>query len=268
MSENQWMIQSKGVADLSLSGAALTQNSKGEIDGFEYDTNKIGIAGFGGAIDLGATYKLMDNLTLSMALTDIGFIRWNKNKRGETPNEEFVFDGFSNIGAEDGPDGENPFDTDKDQLLDNLEALIKFKEADAPSSRSTWLKTTMNIGAEYGILNNKISFGLLSSTRFSQPKTWTELMATVNLRPAKWFMAALNGSVSNMGCGWGGLINFCPRGFNLFIGADYIPTQFAPKYYAPINRAKINFNFGINFPLGMDPKLKNRKVYNPVPEAY
>ncbi|WP_455498156.1 DUF5723 family protein [Coprobacter sp.] len=266
LSDNQWMIRSKGMAELSCAGVILGTDSNGEIDDLDFDTGKIGIAGIGGAIDLGATYKILDNLTVSMALTDIGFIHWNKNKKGETPEGEFIFNGFKHLGAEDDDEGNNAFDDETDKIGDDLEALFKFKETKA-SSRSTWLKTTMNIGAEYAVLNNKISFGLLSSTRFSTPKTWTKLMATANFRPAKWFMAAINGSVSNTGCSWGALINLCPRGFNLFIGADCIASKYTPQY-VPINTTNMSFSFGINFPLGLDPKMKNRKIYNPVPEAY
>ena len=89
-------------------------------------------------------------------------------------------------------------------------------------------------------------------------------MATANFRPAKWFMAAINGSVSNTGSSWGELINLCPRGINFFVGTDYVVSKFTPQY-VPVNRPKLNLNFGINFPLGGDPKLKNKTVYNPVP---
>ncbi len=263
LSDEQWMIQSKGIADLSLAGANLETNSDGEINGFDFNSSEIGIAGMGGAIDLGATYKIFDNLTVSMALTDIGFIHWNKNKRGETPDGEFVFNGFEHIGAEDDDSGNNSFDDETDKITDDLEALFKFRESSI-SSRNTWLKTTMNIGAEYGLLNNKISFGLLSSTRFSTPKTWTKLMATANLRPAKFFMAAINGSVSNTGSSWGAVINLCPKGFNIFIGADCIASRYTPQYI-PVNSTNMSFSFGINIPLGSDPLLKNKRVYNPVP---
>lgn len=65
LSDERWMIQSKGIADLSLAGVTLETDSNGEIDGFDFDTGKLGIAGIGGAIDLGATYKIFDNLTVS-----------------------------------------------------------------------------------------------------------------------------------------------------------------------------------------------------------
>ena len=43
--------------------------------------------------------------------------------------------------------------------------------------------------------------------------------------------------------------------------------KYTPQYI-PVNTTNMSFSFGINFPLGTDPKLKNKKVYNPVPAAY
>ena len=40
----------------------------------------------------------------------------------------------------------------------------------------------MRIGAEYSILDNHISFGLLSTTRFGGHRTYAEGMAAVNFR--------------------------------------------------------------------------------------
>lgn len=256
LSDERWSIRSHGYANMSVAGLSLKHKDSGEISGIDYDTP--GLAGFGTAFDLGATYQLLDNLTLSMAVTDLGFIHWNKNVKGETPDGAFDFEGFKHIGASD-----DAFDDELDKIGDDLSALMKFQEVSAPS-RSTMLRTTLNIGAEYGVLNNKISFGLLWSTRFSSIKTRTELMATTNFRPARWFMATLNGSVSNTGCSWGALINICPKGFNLFVGTDYTVTRFTPQFL-PVKQPNLGVNFGINFLLSRDPRLKNRTVYNPVP---
>ena len=38
-----------------------------------------GFAGYGGAIDLGVSYKLLDKLTLSASVLDLGFIKWSKS---------------------------------------------------------------------------------------------------------------------------------------------------------------------------------------------
>ena len=39
----------------------------------------MGIAGYGFGIDLGASYKIMDNLTVSASILDLGFISWSKS---------------------------------------------------------------------------------------------------------------------------------------------------------------------------------------------
>ena len=48
------------------------------IDDIDFDAGKIGIAGYGFGIDLGASYKILDNLTVSASILDLGFISWQK----------------------------------------------------------------------------------------------------------------------------------------------------------------------------------------------
>lgn len=45
----------------------------------DLDYNSFGISGYGAGIDLGASYQLMKNLTLSAAILDLGFISWGKS---------------------------------------------------------------------------------------------------------------------------------------------------------------------------------------------
>ena len=46
------------------------------VDGI--DDNISGLGGFGAAIDLGVTWKPIEHLTVSAALTDLGGISWKK----------------------------------------------------------------------------------------------------------------------------------------------------------------------------------------------
>ena len=39
-------------------------------------------AGYGFAVDLGATYDILPNLQASLAVNDLGFISWSKDKNG------------------------------------------------------------------------------------------------------------------------------------------------------------------------------------------
>lgn len=263
LSEDKWEIMANGQMDASVLGASLQTKANGEIDDFDFDIDKPALSGWGLGTDLGATYRLMDNLTLSAAVVDLGFIRWNKNLRGATlNNESFLFDGFKEIDIDD----DSAIDDQWDDIADQLEDMVRFYETDAPSARSTSLRTTLNIGAEYSILNDKISFGLLSSTRFSSPKTWTEIVGSANFRPASWFNVALTGTLSNYGPNWGWVLNLCPRGFNFFIGTDHMVTRVTPQYI-PTKNATVNLNFGFNVPMGgplrqarKEVKRKNRAI--------
>lgn len=240
MSEDKWSVSDRGQM-FTTGFADIRYKENGEIDDFDF--GEIGVAGNGIAFDLGASYELLDNLTLSASLTDIGFLAWKGSNAVIDPSE-FEFDGFHHLGAEDDPTtGESALDKETDQLEEDLKELVRFRnEADATKQQS--LTTTLNVGGEYSILNDKISFGLLSSTRFGGPKTWTELMASANFRPASWFNATVSGSTSNLGHALGAALNFSPRGFNFFLGADYIPLKYA-KQGVPLSTAKVNLTFGM-----------------------
>ena len=45
----------------------------------DIDIDSPGISGFGFGIDLGASYKILNNLTVSAAILDLGFINWSKS---------------------------------------------------------------------------------------------------------------------------------------------------------------------------------------------
>lgn len=253
MSQNEWTIKQAGHLQATSLLELTTDPETGEVTDYKVGNN-FGLAGFGLGFDLGATYKLIDNLTLSAALTDIGFMRWNNLTRAETdPNKEFRFSGFDNIGAEDDENGDNPFDQKADQLGDDLKALTKFYQSDTRSVSNS-LRTTLRVGAEYAVLDNAISFGLLSTTRFVGYRTYAEGMAAINFRPLSALHLTVNGSVSNMGSSVGAILNICAPGFNFFVGTDYFATKYS-KQFIPINHARANLSFGFNITFGKNHKI-------------
>lgn len=248
MSQDQWMIKQAGHLQATSLLELTTDPETGEVTGYNVGNN-FGIAGFGLGFDLGATYEIIDNLTLSAALTDIGFMRWNNLTRAETdPTKEFQFSGFDNIGAKDDENGDNPFKKEADQLGEDLKALTKFYQSDTRSVSNS-LRTTLRVGAEYAVLDNAISFGLLSTTRFVGYRTYAEGMAAINFRPLSALHLTVNGSVSNMGSSVGAILNICAPGFNFFVGTDYFATQYS-KQFIPINHARANLSFGFNITFG------------------
>lgn len=243
MSQNRWMVESQGSAALS-SGLNLTYDADGNITGV--NTSALRLGGYGMGVDLGAVYTpaALPNLTVSLAVNDIGFISWSQ-VNSTTADGSFEYTGFGTIGTE----GEG-LNEQLEELLTEVSELIQM-EPQAPQNQMRMLQTTLNVGAEYAILDRKISFGILSSTRFGAPYTYAEGMAVVNFRPASWFQAAINGSVSTQGSAIGALLTFCPNGANIFFGCDYVtPNMKFSAEAIPLYGTRVNLRTGIIITFG------------------
>lgn len=245
MNGDQWNITSQGSLNASVRGLEAEQKLDDEgreyINGFKVDG--AGMAGFGVGVDLGAAYRLTDKITLSGALLDFGFISWGSGVYGVS-NGSFQFDGFDL--AIDGSD--NDMDGQFDKLTADLEQLVRFREQGS-KSRTTMLRTTLNIGGEYELLKDELSFGLLSSTRFYRPKAYTELTVSANYRPIDWFEATLSYSFIHSNFKTYGLaLNFSPSWINFFIGSDYMFTKVSSEFL-PVKSTAADVYVGISVPL-------------------
>ncbi|GHT12361.1 hypothetical protein AGMMS4956_06850 [Bacteroidia bacterium] len=271
MSPDKWSIKMSADAALSLAtGGKFITDGDGLIplDGIpveDYENFGVGSImrkmGFGLAADLGATYQLLENLQLSAALTDLGFIRWKKPLYASTNNTVIEFDGIKNA---DPLDSEWKVEDAFDEIIDQIEGMTDVRPGDAPKSKTTtYLNSNLRLGGEYALLNKRLSLGLLSTTRFAGGATSTELMGAVNLKFLRSFNFVLNASTSTFGNYWGFLLNYAPRYIlNIYIGADYLPFQFVKVrgIGVPVvpNTLSAQVNFGITIPLGRN-KLKEKK---------
>lgn len=243
MSDSRWQIKQKSSL-IASKGMNLVTDASGEITDVDFDD--FGVAGMGGAIDLGAVYKINEQASVSLAVTDLGFINWKNCSYATNKNNSFEFTGFDNIAADDNPDGSNDFDDAADEVWESLKGMVKYNSDGQKKGKTTMLYTTVRAAGEYGILKNKISFGLLASMRLGAPKMWTEVMATANFRPSRWFNAAVNGSWSNVRSSVGAVLNFHPKAVNFFIGGDYLLAKYS-KQFIPIDAAKLNVGLGLSF---------------------
>ena len=196
-----------------------------------------GINSGGAAIDFGAEARLLnDRLRVSLGVTDLGFVCWSAKSAAAAAVEYNInYRGYN-------------FDT---QELDmTSDGRVVTATAEGYTRR---LNTTLNIGAEYNILNDHIAFGLLSHTEFRQLYVSSELTSSVNFRLAKLFTATF----SHTFCGrnrpgiFGFALNLHPPGVNLFVGLDYIDTSYvlAGDFVVPKYQKSLNFYFGMGFNL-------------------
>jgi hypothetical protein len=213
---NQWGINSN--AELYAAGFDLENEDGEDYIGKAKLPKKL--AGFGGAIDLGVSYKLLNNLTLSGSIIDLGLISWSKSAYAKAETN-FSFKGFED-------------DADETSAGDDLKDLGHFS-SQGDKKFSSFLPTSVLVGAEYSLFNNRLGLGLLASARFNPYDVQTELVASANFRPARWFAATLSYSALHSDfktCGFA--LNFSPTGINFFVGSDYIVTKISEDKAPPI----------------------------------
>ena len=180
MAEDKWMVQANGEMNTSVKGLTIpTKEESGKeiknpserdlVDWDNIDLNSPGLSGFGMAVDLGATYKLREDLTLSAAILDLGFISWSNTIKAKTSNTPWEFNGFQNIAmGSDDADGDKPLEDQLEDLGNDIENYASFHRTETGSSSTRALGATLNIGADYVFpLYDKLHFGFLSSTRIN-----------------------------------------------------------------------------------------------------
>ncbi|MDL2257066.1 DUF5723 family protein [Bacteroidales bacterium OttesenSCG-928-I14] len=264
--QDLWTASSDIVLDITgpTNNLQVQYDEEGNLDGVE--TNKFGTAGIGLGFDIGGSFNfggiseligsdaladVLSRFTLSAALTDIGFISWNKASSASLSSklDDTVIIGDGRFDLNDS----NTFDETLDRFEDIFDEITDFKE-NTPG-KTTSLRTNFNVGLEYEILKDQLTVGLLSTTRFNPSHTISEFTIGGAYRPADFFELGLSYScVHNKFDSFGLAINLCPsKGLNLFLASDYLFPRIAkgPKGIPlPTTMKGLNVLFGLSVPIG------------------
>lgn len=233
----------RGAININAPIIALEGVMPGDVLSFSEVINARGamrLGSMGAAIDLGTEMSFLNNnLRVSAAVTDLGFIKWSKTTSAVADlSGKFYFNGMNFATAE--PDY-------------GYESSMTIAEA-TTTGYTTMLNCSLNIGAEYNILNDRIGFGLLSHTEFCNTAAYSELTISANFRPLKWLSGTISHTLlAGTKAGIFGLaLNIHTRGFNLFLGTDYLDTSYVKyKSLSVPRRAKdLNAYIGIGFNIG------------------
>lgn len=251
MGQEQWKVEANGTILGSVDGGKFKTENDGKgnhIKGIDVDSP--GPSGWGLAADMGLDYKLTHDLTLSAALTDLGFITWDKVLRGATLNEPYYFDGFESIDLDDKEESDKDFDEQLKELGDDLGDLAKFYEQNETSGKTTMIAANLRLGAEYRMpFYRRLSAGFLWTTRFHELHTWTEGRLYANMSPSKWFDFSVNYGLSNLASSMGWILNFHPGGVNFFIGSDQMVLK-VNSQGVPLNKLNAGILMGVNITFG------------------
>ena len=237
--EDRWAVLAQGTLDLTAAGAKVETDPDSEtfeIGDLDFKPTKP--AGYGFALDLGATYDILPNLQASLAVTDLGFISWSKKNSVmgvSTQETEFTGATVPENASEPVPD----FDLE----------MLKFNQVDGRST-TKMLRASVNAGLEYEVWRHKIGIGLLYTARFWEYKTLHNITGSVTFHPVRWF--TLTGSYSvidNRGGAVGLALNLCPSWINFFIATDMLVSKHTPQWI-PVKQSTMNVTLGLGVPIG------------------
>ena len=250
--DNQWTVSGEGVANVSLKGFSYIESeeeyndpNKGTYNRVDdVDVDGAGLGGFGMAFDLGAVYKINDDWTVSAAVTDLGFINWTNNVQAANRSKSFTFKGFHDTSVKD--DHGNTVDDQMDKYGDQLADFANLKDEGDQGKRTTGIGATINVGGEYTLpVYRKLKFGALSSTHLYGKYSWTEGRISANVAPLKWIDGGINFAVNSFTTSMGWIVNFHPKGMNLFVGMDHLLGKQSKEGIPLSSNASINVGFNV-----------------------
>lgn len=227
-----------GFVELNLPKALAYGEKDGKLDVDDYDTDPtageiiLHPAGFGVAVDLGASMEVADGLTVSLAVNDLGLMKYGTSQRIAPGN--FIVD-------TDESDSEYE-DSDEEKFLDNTPlTLVKTNGTSA-------LKATVVAGVEYAIPGAKgLSAGFVGTARMAGLSSWAEGRVVMNYVAPKVLEVAVSGAMSSFGPSAGFALSLDLGPFNLFTGLDsFIPLATMGEGHIPTSKINTNLSFGLS----------------------
>ena len=251
MSQDKWMVDAKANGNIAASFLDVTLPSENTDFGYNTDLSSIAPAGLGFAFDFGAEYVmnigcLLDGLTLSASITDLGGMFYNTEYLQSFQSAGSAeFSGFTGMTFED-----YDFQANLEEIMDEFMNIANFEQITPDGKLKVSTGPRIYLGAEMPFLKNLMSVGLLYSNKIAYRRVSNELTLAYNLTPSKWFNLGVNYSFLNIARSIGWMIEFSPRGgVDFYIGSDYTYLEFTPQFL-PVDRFCINARFGATFMLG------------------
>jgi hypothetical protein len=228
----------------------------------DYQTYLLNTKNRGMSIDLGAAYDVTDNITVTAALNDLGYINWKDYTRSyQVAPITYTFRGFDMLDYLNQEAGEQFMQAE----LDSLESLYDFTETTGGS-----FKTPL-VGKFYAGINIKLlkvnHFSALVYFDMFQKRIDPAISLGYNLQVGRTLNATVgvtyqNGMISNVGAG---------IALKLTHLQIYAASDRANSFVYPARASKADIHMGMNFVFGKarkhdPPNRPNDKIKEPEPE--
>ncbi len=183
----------------------------------------------GFAIDLGATWHVINKLTVGAALNDIGFIKWKTNTQQFYSSSTIRYSNLDSTGDDD-------YLSD---VIDNIENTLTIRQT---SAYTTGLMGNLSLTADYQF-KDWLNVGFMSKNHIVNSKLVPETTLAVAMNPGKALSSVISyslmkGAPANLGVGLA--LNAGP--LQLYMTTDNLDSLFN------VEKAKyFNARMGINF---------------------
>jgi hypothetical protein len=189
-------------------------------------------------------------LTFSVALTNLGYVRFKDDLNSLSFNGTYTFEGI-NVEGSDEDEIEQAFEDIADSIKTIIEYDVKHEKFSVP------LSPLLYLGGSYRLIP-AVSFGLLSRSVFQKHNFRQDFNISANLQPYNFVAFNLNYGISlNGGNGLGMGTSFLLGPLQLYVAADYVPMRYAEvtfddgDSFPMVYRQKdLNFRVGLNLVFG------------------
>lgn len=179
-----------------------------------FDPGSFGTSGFGGAIDLGVTWKPVHFLTITAGVSDLGIMSWKYGLRSSSAGN-VKFTGLNDIDLATTDNITQELDELKEDLL--KVADFKFEEGSFSALSATPIKLNAGVRARLPF-TRILSIGVLGT--YNIGTNYGEVRVGGTLTPLPIISATANVGVSSIGTVCGGALSINLLGINFFTGID------------------------------------------------
>lgn len=261
-SGGNWTVQAESY--LNASSPSLAYSRDGEyldLESLNLGSEKYGPAGYGAAIDLGASWNVLPDLTLSASVLDLGAIRWNREVRGHSPESSYTW-----APEEGSHSGQQDWEAEINDAMEQLSGLLRFKDVSgSEGEKLEMMPFQVLLGAEYRMpFYNRLSVGALYTGRGGACFARNSGRLSLNWNPLDFLSLSTSATLNRLGESFGFAFNLHPGGINLLVGCDYVPVHVVnissmidnipPQYeklaVIPRDQMKLNLYLGLNLAFG------------------
>lgn len=252
-------------ADLAFNVSApvtFINDENGIIDNADFNDDRFedansaisyigGMDNAGLGIDLGAEYRFNDMLSVSAAVTDLGYIKWKRDRSTINIKKQFELNGLT---LQDVYDESVTFEELMNWTIDSIQNAMELVDPVTPFT------TCLPVGITTAFSISPVKFftaGVLSQTRIRGKQVHESLTFSGNINIGNTFSTTLAYTIANHRYDNFGLGLAVRAGFAQFFALiDNIPVKWTPvtsgesNFSLPENWYTLNARVGLNFVFG------------------